>query len=95
MKVVCVNNVKYVIDDEDDYELSLHNSLIENKGGGDHLIEGKIYDVLGTDVMDFYNPKEVYYSIVNESGQKFWYSSNRFKEVSEVREEKLNNLGIV
>ena len=35
MKVVCVNNVKYVIDDEDGYELSLHNTLIE----GDHLIE--------------------------------------------------------
>jgi hypothetical protein len=90
MKVVCVNNVKYVIDDEDGYELSLHNSLME----GDHLIEGKIYDVLGTDVTDFYNPKEVYYSIINEYGQNFWYSSNRFKTVSEMREDKLNNLGI-
>jgi hypothetical protein len=44
--------------------------------------------------MDFNSPSEVYYSIVNESGQQFWYSSNRFKTVSEMREDKLNELGI-
>ena len=38
MKVVCKNNHKDVIDDEDDYELSVHKSIIEKyKGGGDHL----------------------------------------------------------
>ena len=95
MKVICKNNHKYAIDDEDDSELSIHKNIIEyHKGGGDHLIEGKIYEVLGTDVMDFNNPSEVYYSIVNESGQQFWYSSNRFKSVADIREDKLNELGI-
>lgn len=91
MKVVCKNNQKDLIDDEDDYELSVHRNI---RGGGDHLILDKIYEVLGTDVMDFNNPSEVYYSIENESGQQFWYSSNRFKTVSEMREEKLNELGL-
>ena len=35
-----------------------------------------------------------YYSIENESGQQFWYSSNRFKTISENRVDKLNELGI-
>ena len=95
MKVVCKNNQKDVIDAEDDYELSIYKSIIEKyKGGGDHLIIDKIYEVFDTDVMDFNNPQEIYYSIENESGQKFWYSSNRFKTVSENREDKLNELGV-
>ena len=95
MKVVCKNNQKDVIDDEDDYELSVHQNIIEKyKGGGDHLIIDKIYEVFDTDVMDFNNPQEVYYFIENEAGQKFWYSSNRFKSLSENREEKLNELGL-
>lgn len=95
MKVVCKNNQKDVMDDEDDYELSVHKNIIKQyKDGGDHLIIDKIYEVFDTDVMDFNNPQEIYYSIENESGQKFWYSSNRFKTVSENREEKLNELGV-
>ena len=62
MKVVCKNNHKDVIDDEDDYELSIHKNIIEQyKGGGDHLIIDKVYEVLDTDIMDFNNPKEIYY----------------------------------
>lgn len=95
MKVVCKNNQKDVMDDEDDYELSVHQNIIEKyKGGGDHLTIDKIYEVFDTDVMDFNSPQEIYYSIENKSGQKFWYSSNRFKTVSENREEKLNELGL-
>ena len=91
MKVVCINNHKDLIDDEDNYELSVHRNI---RGGDDHLILDKVYVVFDTDVMDFNNPQEIYYSIENESGQKFWYSSNRFKTLSEMREEKLNELGI-
>lgn len=95
MKVVCKNNQKDVMDDEDDYELSIHQIIIEKyKGGGDHLIVDKIYEVVDTDVTNFNIPKEVYYYIENESGQKFWYSCNRFRTISENREEKLNELGI-
>ena len=93
-KVVCKNNHKDVIDDEDDYELSIHKNIIEQYKGGDHLILGKVYEVLDIDVVNFDNPKEEYYSIVNESGQQFWYSSNRFKTLSENREDRLTELGI-
>jgi hypothetical protein len=89
MKLVCKNNNKNAIDDEFDYELSLYSSY-----SGDHLIIDKVYEVLGTDIMDFNNPSEVYYLILNEFDQQFWYSSNRFKTVSENREEKLNELGL-
>ena len=95
MRVVCKNNHKDVIDDEDDYELSVHKNIIEQyKGGGDHLIIDKVYEVLDIDVVNFDNPSEVYYSIVNESGQKFWYSNNRFKTISDNRDDKLKELGI-
>ena len=94
-KVVCKNNQKDVIDDEDDYELSVHKNIIEQyKGGDDHLIIDKVYEVLDIDVVDFDNPKEEYYSIENESGQTFWYSSNRFKTISDNRDDKLKELGI-
>jgi len=53
-KVVCKNNHKDAIDDEDDYELSIHRNIIEQyKGGGDHLILDKVYEVNGVDVSDF------------------------------------------
>jgi hypothetical protein len=95
MKVVCKNNHKDVIDDENDYELSVHKNIIEQyKGGGDHLILDKVYEVNDIDVVDFDNPKEEYYSIENESGQTFWYSSNRFKTISENRNDKLKEIGI-
>jgi hypothetical protein len=95
MKVVCKNNHKDVIDDENDYELSVHKNIIEQyKGGGDHLILDKVYEVNDIDVVNFDNPKEEYYSIVNESGQQFWYSSNRFKKISENRDDRLKELGI-
>ncbi len=95
MKVVCKNNHKDVIDDENDYELSVHKNIIEQyKGGGDHLILDKVYEVNDVDVVNFENPKEEYYSIVNESGQQFWYSSNRFKTISENRDDRLKELGI-
>lgn len=94
-KVVCKNNQKDAIDDEDDYELSVHKNIIEQyKGGGDHLIVDKVYDVYDVDVADFENAKECYYSIENESGQNFWYSSNRFKSISDNRDDKLKELGI-
>ena len=94
-KVVCKNNHKDVIDDEQADQLSIHKNIIKQyKGGGDHLIIDKIYEVFDTDVMDFNNPQEVYYFIENEAGRKFWYSSNRFKTISENREEKLNELGV-
>ena len=35
------------------------------------------------------NPSEIYYLIENELGQKFWYSSNRFKSISDHRDDKL------
>ena len=95
MKVVCKNNHKNAIDDEDDYELSIHKNIIEQyKGGGDHLILDKVYEVNGVDVYDFEAASECYYSIVNESGQQFWYSSNRFKTISENRDDRLKELGI-
>ena len=94
MKVVCKNNHKNAIDDEDDYELSVHKNIIQQYKGGDHLILDKVYEVLDIDVVNFDNPKEEYYSIENESGQKFWYSSNRFKTLSENREDRLTELGI-
>jgi hypothetical protein len=95
IKVVCKNNHKDVIDDEDDYELSIHKNIIEQyKGGGDHLIIDKVYEVYNIEVLDFNAPKEEYYHIENESGQSFWYSSNRFKTISDNRDDKLKELGI-
>lgn len=96
MKVICKNNQKDVIDDEDDYELSVHKNIIEQyKGGGDHLIEGKIYEVYNIDIdTDILLDGITYYYIENESNQPFWYSANRFKTISENREDILNELGI-
>lgn len=94
-KVVCKNNHKDVIDDEQADQLSIHKNIIKQyKGGSDHLIIDKVYEVLDIDVVDFDNPKEEYYSIENESGQTFWYSSNRFKTISDNRDDKLKELGI-
>jgi len=102
MKVVCKNNHKDVIDDEDDYEFSIHKNIIEQyKGGGDHLILDKVYEVYDIDITTIKfngryieNPDHCYYSIENESGQQFWYSSNRFKTISENRDDKLKEIGI-
>ena len=85
MKVVCKNNQKGSIDDE------FENSIIEYS---EHLIIDKVYEVLDTDVMDFNNPKEIYYKIKNEYDRIFWYSSNRFIRIEEYRNNKLNELGI-
>ena len=94
-KVVCKNNHKDAMDDEDDHELSIHKNIIEQyKGGGDHLILGKVYEFNDVDVADFENARECYYLIENESGQTFWYSSNRFKSISDNRDDKLKELGI-
>lgn len=87
MKVVCKNNQKGAIDDENNFE----NSIIEYS---EHLIIDKVYEVLDSDVLDFNNPKEIYYKIQNEYGRMFWYSCNRFKTLSEMREDKLNDLGL-
>ena len=43
MKVVCKNNQKDVMDDEDDYELSVHQNIIEKyKGGGTQVTDLKL-----------------------------------------------------
>lgn len=87
MKVVCKNNQKGAIDSEDNFE----NSIIDYS---EHLIIDKVYEVLDTDVMDFNNPKEIYYKIQNEYGRMFWYSCNRFITIEQSRNIKLNELGI-
>ena len=87
MKVVCKNNQKGPIDSENNFE----NSIIDYS---EHLIIDKVYEVLDTDVMDFNNPKEIYYKIQNEYGRMFWYSSNRFITIDQSRNNKLNELGI-
>ena len=87
MKVVCKNNQKGPIDSENNFE----NSIIDYS---EHLIIDKVYEVLDTDVMDFNNPKEIYYKIQNEYGRMFWYSCNRFITIEKYRNNKLNELGI-
>lgn len=87
MKVVCKNNQKGAIDSENNFE----NSIIDYS---EHLIIDKVYEVLDTDVMDFNNPKEIYYKIKNEYDRIFWYSCNRFISISDWRQEKLNEIGI-
>ena len=87
MKVVCKNNQSGSIDSEDNFE----NSVIDYS---EHLIIDKVYEVLDTDVMDFNNPKEIYYKIKNEYNRMFWYSSNRFITIDQSRNNKLNELGI-
>ena len=87
MKVVCKNNQKGAIDDENNFE----NSIIDYS---EHLIIDKVYEVLDSDVLDFNNPKEIYYKIQNEYGRMFWYSSSRFIPIDKEREKKLNELGI-
>jgi hypothetical protein len=96
IKVVCKNNQKGAIDDENNFENSVIELLYISPFGqySEHLIIDKVYEVLETDVMDFNNPGEIYYKIQNEYDRMFWYSSNRFKTLSEMREEKLNELGI-
>ena len=85
-RLVCINNNNDLIDGEDEFRIYTHS--------GSQLINDKIYDVLDSDVMDFINPSEIYYLIENESGQNCWYSSNRFKSISDHRDDKLNELGI-
>ena len=87
MKVVCKNNQKGAIDDENNFE----NSVIDYS---EHLIIDKVYEVLETDVMDFNNPGEIYYKIQNEYDRMFWYSCNRFITIEQYRNNKLNELGI-
>lgn len=79
-RLVCINNNNDLIDGEDEF------SIIDS---GSQLIIDKVYDVLDSDTMDFNNPSEIYYLIENELGQKFWYSSNRFKSISDHRDDKL------
>ncbi len=94
MKVVCKNNAKHTFYDEDEYELQIHLNILSKWGkkGDNHLIIGKSYEVITTDI-DIKTGIEYFY-IENEVGIPYFYSSTRFYTLDEYRELKLNKLGI-
>lgn len=85
MKVVCKNNDKHIYYDEDEYELQIHLNILSTdkwgKKGDNHLIIGKAYEVVTSDI-------DV------KSGIEYYYSSTRFMTLDEYRESKLNDIGI-
>jgi hypothetical protein len=97
MKVVCKNNAKHTYYDEDEYEFQIHLNILSSdkydKKGDNHLIIGKSYEVITTDI-DIKTGIEYFY-IENEVGIPYFYSSTRFYTLDEYREIKLNDIGIV
>ena len=71
----CKDNSKSIVSEELKNELDIQLMLLNGK---DHLILDKEYEVLDMEVLDFVQPLECYFLIMNESGKKFWYSSKRF-----------------
>jgi hypothetical protein len=96
MKVVCKNNSKHTYFDEDEYELKIHLNILSSdkfgKKGENILIIDKIYEVKAID-QDIENEIE-YYEIENEIGITYYYASTRFYTLDELREKKLNEIGI-
>ena len=93
MKVVCKNNVDRSLFDEDEYEFTILLNIIRKyQGGKDHLIIGKAYEVITTDI-DVKTGIEYFY-IENEVGIPYFYSSTRFYTLDEYRDIKLNDIGI-
>jgi hypothetical protein len=94
MKVICKNNVDHSLFDEDEYEFTILLNIIRKyQGGKDHLIIGKAYEVVTSDI-DVKSGIE-YYLIENETGIPYYYSSTRFMTLDEYRESKLNDIGII
>ena len=97
MKVVCKNNDKHTYYDEDEYELQIHLNILSTdkwgKKGDNHLIVGKAYEVVTSDI-DVKSGIE-YYLIENETGIPYYYSSTRFMTLDEYRDNKLSNIGII
>ena len=96
MKVVCKNNDKHTLFDEDVFELQIHLNILSSdkwgKKGDNHLVIGKAYEVVTTDI-DIKTGINYYY-IENEIGIPYFYSSTRFYTVDEYRDIKLNDIGI-
>lgn len=96
MKVVCKNNDKHTFFDEDEYEFKI---LLNILNGKEHLIIGKIYEVITNDIdlktgtEYFYIESEVKYS--DNSNIPYYYSSTRFITIDEHRDSKLNDIGII
>lgn len=92
MKVVCINNVLI------DYNENSYNSV-------DYLdiTLSKIYDVHETRSYmikggRFYkdsNEKDyIQYKILNDNNQLEWFDSSLFNHLEDIRDEKLNQLGV-
>lgn len=60
--------------------------LCINNDYNSYLNIGKWYEIIGEGNFG--------YKIINDHGDKRWYRKSRFKTQAEVREEKLNELGL-
>ena len=97
MKVVCKNNVDHSLFDEDEYEFTILLNIIRKyQGGKDHLIIGKAYEVITTDI-DVKTGIEYFYikseaKFEDNDNIPYFYSSTRFYTLDEYRDIKLNKL---
>lgn len=100
MKVVCKNNVDHSLFDEDEYEFTILLNIIRKyQGGKDHLIIGKTYEVITTD-LDAKSGIEYFYikseaKFEDNDNIPYFYSSTRFMTLDEYRDNKLSNIGII
>ena len=100
MKVVCKNNVDHSLFDEDEYEFTILLNIIRKyQDGTDHLIIGKTYEVITTD-LDIKSGIEYFYikseaKFEDNDNIPYYYSSTRFYTIDEYREIKLSEIGIV
>ena len=100
MKVVCKNNVDHSLFDEDEYEFTILLNIIRKyQGSEDHLIIGKAYEVITTDI-DVKTGIEYFYikseaKFEDNDNIPYFYSSTRFYTLDEYRDIKLNDIGII
>ena len=70
--------------------LCIINGLPDLTKGKAYITKGKWYRV----IEEFQLAKELYYLIINDDGEELLYNKSWFKTQQEVREDKLNELGI-
>ena len=52
---------------------------------------GEVYEVIKIGTDGYFN--ELYYILTN-NGDPHWFKTSQFKKISEIRDEKLNKLGL-
>lgn len=95
MEIVCINTI--ISDDLDDRAKTLRINreksciLLEKLNKVKGLTIGKTYKVIASQWM---NDGEIFYYICDDNNNQSKFSSERFKNLEDVRTEKLIKLGI-